>query len=79
MVAKLKVKFIPKDYQINLFKKLQNLRQRGMIVKEYTKKFYTLNIRTRQREKDDEKVVRYINGLRYEIQDEVSMMSVRTV
>jgi hypothetical protein len=26
MVAKLKAKFIPKDYQINLFRKLQNLR-----------------------------------------------------
>ena len=50
-----------------------------MIVKEYTKEFYKLNIRTGQREKDEEKVVRYINGLRYEIQDEISMMSVRTV
>jgi hypothetical protein len=28
MVAKLKAKFIPKDYQINLFRKLQNLRQK---------------------------------------------------
>jgi hypothetical protein len=26
MVAKIKAKFIPKDYQLNLFKKLQNLR-----------------------------------------------------
>jgi hypothetical protein len=45
MVAKLKAKFIPKDYQINLFKKLQNLRQKGMTVREYTKEFYQLNIR----------------------------------
>jgi hypothetical protein len=29
--------------------------------------------------KDDEKVSRYINGLRYEIQDEINMMTVRTV
>jgi hypothetical protein len=34
MVAKLKAKFIPKDYQINLFKKLQNMRHKGMTVKE---------------------------------------------
>jgi hypothetical protein len=40
MIAKLKAKFIPKDYQINLFKKLQNLRQKGMMVKAYTKEFY---------------------------------------
>jgi hypothetical protein len=79
MVAKLKDKFIPKDYEINLFRKLQNLRQRSMTVKEYTKEFYRLNIRTGQREKDDEKVSRYINGLRYEIQDEISMMTARTV
>jgi hypothetical protein len=79
MVAKLKAKFIPRDYQIELFKKLQNLRQRGMTVKEYTEEFYRLNIRTGQREKDDEKVSKYINGLRYEIQDEISIMTVRTL
>jgi hypothetical protein len=38
-----------------------------------------LNIRTGQREKDEEKVARYINGLRYEIQDEINMMLVSTV
>jgi hypothetical protein len=79
MVAKMKAKFMPKDYQINLFRKLQNLRQKGMILKEYMEEFYKLKIRTRQREKDEEKIVRYINGLRYEIQDEISMMSVRIV
>jgi hypothetical protein len=68
MVGKLKAKFIPKDYQINLFRKLQNLRQKGMTVKEYTEEFYLLNIRTGQWERDEEKVVaRYINGLRYKI------------
>jgi uncharacterized protein YjbK len=48
-------------------------------VKEYTKEFYRLNIRAKQKEKDDEKVVKYINGLRYEIQDEINMMTVRKV
>jgi len=38
-----------------------------------------LNIRTGQREKDEKKNYRYINGLRYEIQDEINMMSVRIV
>jgi hypothetical protein len=36
MVAKMKAKFIPKYYQINIFRKLQNPRQKGMTVKEYT-------------------------------------------
>ena len=38
-----------------------------------------MDIRVGQRDRDEEKVARYINGLRYEIQDEISMMSVRTV
>jgi hypothetical protein len=67
MVAKLKVKFIPKDYQVNLFRKIQNLRHKGLSVKEYTEEFYKLNIRAGHRENDEEKVARYINGLRYEI------------
>jgi hypothetical protein len=79
MVAKMKAKFTPKYYQINLFKKMQNLRQKGMIVKEHIEEFYRLNIKTGQRERDQEKVSRYINGLRYEIQDELNMMSVKTV
>jgi hypothetical protein len=79
MVDKLKAKFMPKNYQINLFRKLQNLRQKGMMVKEYTEEFYRLNIRTRKRERDEENVFKCINGLRYEIQDELNMMSVRTV
>jgi hypothetical protein len=78
MVAKLKAKFIPKDYQINMFRKLQNLRQKGLSVKEYTEEFYKLNIRAGHRENDEEKVSRYINGLRYEIQDEINMMTMRT-
>jgi hypothetical protein len=53
MVAKLKVKFMPKDYHINLFRKMQNLKQKGMTVKEYTKEFYKLNIKIGQREKDE--------------------------
>jgi hypothetical protein len=58
---------------------MQNLRQKGMIVKEYTEEFYRLNIKAGHRESDDEKVTRYMNGLRYEIQDEMSMMTIRNL
>jgi hypothetical protein len=51
MLAKLKEKFMPKDYQINLFRRIQNLRKRGLTMKEYTKEFYKLNIRAGQRER----------------------------
>jgi hypothetical protein len=79
MVAKSKAKFMPKYYLINLLRKLQNLRQKGMTLKDYTEELYRLNIRIGKREKDEEKVSSYINGLRYEILDELNMMSVRTV
>jgi hypothetical protein len=49
MVAKMKAKFIPKDYQITLFRKMQNLRQKLMSVKEYTEEFYRINIRAGHR------------------------------
>jgi hypothetical protein len=79
MIAKMKEKFIPRDYQITLFKRMQNLRQKLMTVKEYTEEFYRLKIRAGHRERDDEKVARYLNGLRYDIQDELSMVTIRTV
>jgi hypothetical protein len=50
-----------------------------MTVKEYTEEFYKLNIRAGHRESDDEKLARYMNGLRYDIQDEMSMATIRTV
>jgi uncharacterized protein YjbK len=50
-----------------------------MSMKEYTKEFYKLNIREGHQESDDEKVSRYMNGLRYDIQDEMSMMIFRNV
>jgi hypothetical protein len=50
-----------------------------MTIKEYSKEFYRLNIRAGHRESDDEKVARYMNGLRYEIQDEMSMVTIKNV
>jgi hypothetical protein len=79
MIVNMKAKFIPRYYQITLFRRMQNLRQKLMTVKEYTKEFYRLNIRAGHRESDDEKVSRYMNGLRYDIQDEMSMLTIRTV
>jgi uncharacterized protein YjbK len=79
MIVKMKEKFIPRDYQISLFRRMQNLRQNLMTMKEYTEEFYRLNIRAGHRESDDENFSRYMNGLRYDIQDEMSMVTIRTV
>jgi hypothetical protein len=47
-----------------------------MSMKEYTEEFYKINIREGHRERNDEKVSRYMNGLRYDIQYEMSMMTI---
>jgi hypothetical protein len=53
MVVNMKDKFISMDYQITLFQKMQNLRQKLMSVKEYTEELYRINIRAGHRESDD--------------------------
>ena len=48
MSSKIKIQFIPKDYQFNIIRQLQNIRQKGMTIKEYTEEFFKLSIRARQ-------------------------------
>eukprot|EP00253_Pinus_taeda_P006301 PITA_06301 len=75
MVAKLKGIFLPRDYQIALHRQVQNLRQRGLTVKEYTEEFYRVNLRAGYTEDTAERTARYVNGLRMEILDEISILS----
>ena len=53
------------------------MRQKLMSVKEYIEEFYKINIRVGHRESDDEKVVRYMNGPIYDIQYDMSMVTIR--
>lgn len=62
MVKNLKKKFLPVDYQVNLIRKMQNLREKDMSVKEYTEEFYRLDIRSGHVDDDVEKVARYLNS-----------------
>ena len=48
-------------------------------MKDYTEEFYTLTIQFRYRELPKEKVARYINGLRINIQDEIGMLNIPLV
>lgn len=77
-MSKLKVKFMPKHYQLNIFIQLQNLKKKGMTIKEYIEEFYKLSIRAWHVEDDIEKVAIYINGLRYDIQDEINLLTFKT-
>ena len=45
MLYKIKIQFNPKQYQLTLIRQLQNLKQKGMIVKEYTEEFFKMIIR----------------------------------
>jgi hypothetical protein len=75
-IVNMKAKFIPRDYQITLFRRMQNLRHKLMTMKEYIEEFYRLNNRAGHWESDDEKVARYMNGPRYDIQDEMRMVTI---
>ena len=77
MVAKMRAKFLPKDYQLILYRKVQNLRHRLLTVREYTEEFYKVNLRVGYVEESAEKAARYVNGLRMDIQEEISMISPR--
>lgn len=46
-----------------------------MGVKEYTKEFYKLSIRLGHMEDDTNKVARYLNWLKYSLQDELILTS----
>ena len=79
MLYKIKSQFMPKDYQLNLLRQLQNLRQKAMIIKEYIEEFFRLNIRSGHIEGGLERLARYINGLIYDIQDEISLLNLKNV
>jgi len=79
MVAKLKGKFLPRDYPLNIFLEMQNLKHKFMSIKEYTEELYKLNIRFGHLETDEEKLARKVNGLKFEIEDELNILSLKMV
>lgn len=50
-----------------------------MVVKEYIEEFYNLSIRSWHSDEEDEAIDRYINGIRYSLQDEASIMRIGIV
>ncbi|KAH9304342.1 hypothetical protein KI387_008746, partial [Taxus chinensis] len=62
-----------------LFRRFQNLRQKDLSIEEYTNEFYKLSIRVEQGESEEKKATRYINGLSYTIQDELSMLRIHSL
>ena len=58
---------------------MQNLKQKDTTAKEYTEEFYRLDIRSVHVDDKVEKFARYLNGLRFEIQDEISFVKLESV
>ena len=48
-------------------------------MKEYTEEFYKINLRVGYIEDTTKKVARYLNGLKFDIQDELSLVSPTSV
>lgn len=55
-----------------------SLKKREMDVSAYREEFNKLILRARKQEEEVEKVARYLNGLRQNIQDEISMLAPET-
>ena len=79
MLNKVKKKFLPTNYQVSLLRKIKKFRQKFLMVKECTKEFYRLEIWSRHVDDEVEKVARYLNGLKYGIQDEISFVKLDNV
>eukprot|EP00253_Pinus_taeda_P027360 PITA_27360 len=48
-------------------------------MREYTEEFYKVSISAGQTQDTDEKVARYVNGLRMDLQDDISILSLKTI
>ena len=48
-------------------------------MREYTEEFYKVKLRTGYVEESTKKDARYVNGIRMDIQEEISMISPRTM
>ena len=62
------------DYELDMLKKMQGLKQARNFFQEYTKEFYRVLIKTGHAEADKERVSHYLNGLRPSIHDELSLV-----
>ena len=79
MLKLLKVKFMPFDYQQRLFRDYQNLRQKDLSISAFTEEFLKLHIRTDLQEDDEHAAARYVNALRFQLQDESSLIKVSSL
>ncbi|XP_057469681.1 uncharacterized protein LOC130758770 [Actinidia eriantha] len=66
-------RFLPPDYQQELFRQYQECRQGVRTSEAYTEEFYRLSARNNLPESEDQQIARFVNGLRVAIRDQVSL------
>ena len=79
MKTEIRKQFILEDYEVLVHKRLQSLRQRDLDVSTYTQEFHNLTLRAKMYEIEKQKLARYVNGLKYSIQDELTLITLGLV
>lgn len=79
MKQMIKEQFLPPYYEQTLFSRYQHCRQAYQTVQEYVIEFYKLGARVDIRESENQKISRFIDGLRPNIHDEVYKQSHSTL
>ena len=73
MVSKVKEQYLLEDYEIQLHKKRQILKQKDVDVATYTNDFQNLCLRSRVKKDEIIKVDRYLGGFKWNIQEQISL------
>ncbi|XP_057835307.2 uncharacterized protein LOC131045734 [Cryptomeria japonica] len=79
MIALVKETYVPEDYGVQLHRRKQSLKQKDMDIGSYTEEFLKLCMKTNVVEDEEEKLARYMNGLKMSIQEELSLHCPTTV
>ncbi|XP_042488832.1 uncharacterized protein LOC122068982 [Macadamia integrifolia] len=72
-------RFLPPNHRQLMYQQLQNCVQGTRTVTEYTNEFLRLQTCCNSKETEDQQVARYINGLRYVVQDRMALQTVWSV
>ena len=72
-MKKMRPAFLPHNYLRTMYPRLQNWNQGSKSVNEYMEEFHKLLARVDLSKSDDQLVLRYIRGLRTQIQDTVNL------
>ncbi|GFS34365.1 hypothetical protein Acr_00g0033580 [Actinidia rufa] len=68
-------RFLPPDYQQELFKQYQECRQGIRTSEAYMEEFYRLSARNNLPESEDQQIAKFVNGLRVAIRDQVFLQT----